>query len=266
MSNLCLIEAFRSTKYSDKELLPLSRIVNIATATLSPMVAILLSLPESRNRVVDLIDSSVRASAISVRRLPELAAESMLDSSMYDIRGTMRGPGGEDHVGCLAIMRLAYESDDIACVIGHLPAVMTDLCELYRSLKTLEVARGKFIMHGSGVTPKSRRILLGAICHIELKSDCEAGMAKTLQELFEASCAFIASYNGSQDFDEEVLLRIAENIFDLASFPIPILASMLSSNEPLCATCLDVIVAALNHGYETLSVVEPPNMKNVQVR
>jgi hypothetical protein len=261
-----LIEAFMNETHSDRELLPLSRIVSIATASLSPMVARVLAMSDARDRVVNLIELSVRASAISVRRIPELAAESILDTSMYDIRGTMRGPGGEDHVGCLAMMRLAFESDDIAYVIGHLPSVMGELCELQQHLKTLEVARGKLVMHGSGVAPKSRRILLSVVCHVELKSDGRAGMAKTLQDLFESACAFIASYSGSRGFDEDALFRIAENIFDLASFPSPVLASMFSSNEPLCATCLDVIVSACSQGYENVSVVAPPDVWSVQVR
>jgi glycine cleavage system regulatory protein len=266
MSNVCLIEAFRRDKFLDNDLLAHSRIANIATASLAPLIAALLSSDSSRERTRSLIEASVRAAAISIDRIPELASESILETSMYDIRGTMRGPGGEDHVGCLALVRLAYESDEVARAIGGMPDALTDLCELHQKLKTLEAARGKLIMHGSGVTPKSRRILLSALCHVELKSQNRAGIAKALLDLFEASCVAIASFRGRCELNDEDLFQIAENILDLTSFPSQLLVSVFSSDDALCTACLEVIVNAYNYGIEKLAIVTPHDiLKSIQV-
>ena len=264
--NSRLIEAFHSTeKRDDNILFPLSRIANITAGAFSPMLARLLVSNAYRERTIGLIGMIVRAAAISVHRIPELAAASTLGTNLYDIRGAMCGPSGEDHVGCLAIVRLVFEADEVARLVGSLPGVMLDLCELHQVLKSAETQRGRQVVHGIGVSPKSRRILLNALCHIELKTEGQVGVANSLQNLFQASCRSIGSLNECSAFAEEDLYVVAENIFDLASFPSAILATAFETGDSQFIACLQVLVKSCISGYESMSFDTLPDAKHVQV-
>jgi hypothetical protein len=110
----------------------------------------------------------MQAAALSVVHIPELAVESTLDHSQFDIRGAFRSPGGEDHVGILVFMRLASEGDELAAHVirlghAHGGTLLMDLCRLHNDLKCIEKERGPMIHHGKGVTPRTRRILLETI-------------------------------------------------------------------------------------------------------
>jgi hypothetical protein len=151
-------------------LLPWSRLANIATASLSPLIAALCQSNDGEfvSLLVRAVDHAVRAAALSVRRLPELWAASILGMNQYDIRGAMRTPGGEDHVGSLALMRLVFESHELVLfVLKASPDLIPRLIQLFNELKEIEVSRGQGVVHGAGVCPKSRRIILNVICHVE---------------------------------------------------------------------------------------------------
>jgi len=85
LANEDLIAAF-SRAFATKDLLPQSRVANIATASLAPMLASLSSHANSQ-MISQAVDVSVQAAAYSIDRLPELAAKSSLGRSQYDIRG-----------------------------------------------------------------------------------------------------------------------------------------------------------------------------------
>jgi hypothetical protein len=265
MCNSRLIDAFSTEKRDDNSLFPLSRIANITAGAFSPLLARLLVSNTYRERTIGLIGVIVRAAAISVHRIPELAAASTLGTNLYDIRGAMRGPGGEDHVGCLALVRLVYEADEVARLVGSLPGVMVDLCNLHHVLKSAETHRGRQVDHGFGVTPKSRRILLNALCHIELKSEGQAGVANALHDLFQTSCRSIGSLSGCSTFAEDDLYAVAENTFDLASFPRAVLSTAFETGDPQLTACLQVLVKGCISGYESLSFDTLPDAKLVQV-
>lgn len=79
-------------------ILPLARTSNIAVASLSPMISAFctdnyLQDRALYQRIATVLDVWIRASALSVSHIPELAAPSILDHSQYDIRGAMRSPG-----------------------------------------------------------------------------------------------------------------------------------------------------------------------------
>lgn len=263
--NSKLLEAFYSSQQSGIKLLPLSRIANISTGTLAPTISMVLALPELRDRVAYLINVSVRAAAASVDLIPELAAESSLPQNHYDIRGTMRGPGGEDHVGILALMRLVIASNEVARVIGCLPNCVTSLCNLHQKLKDIEQIRGKGVDHGQGVTPKSRRILLNAICQIELISEGQGGASRILMDLFQASCAAISSWKGNRTLGEHEMFQITESALDLASFPSTIICSLFNGTDSLHRECLEVLLYSCTSGYQFLGSNCPPEAKYIQV-
>ena len=94
---------------SISELLPLSRLVLMGIASLSPMLDCLIEVMNRsahalNNEEIELFStlksclrSSLHHAMLSAIKIPEIVAASTLQSSRYDIRGAMRGPGGEDH-------------------------------------------------------------------------------------------------------------------------------------------------------------------------
>jgi hypothetical protein len=210
-------------------------------------------------------------SIVSIEHIPELFAESTLKHSQYDIRGTMRGPGGEDHVGCLALMRLIQESESLTKIIVavHAETFVPRLCHLHQQLKAIENERGVGISYGKGVTPASRRILLGILSDIEVTSKGQAGAASMLEELFNHAVRSIAQCNNGMPFDERTIFQITEHTFDLVAFSPAILVNLFvdgksSSNESATA-CLECLTTTCITGYKHLSSSELPSAAIMQV-
>jgi hypothetical protein len=91
----CLLLAFPLA--SINELLPLSRLYNLAIASLAPMFSTLCQRQSTKQEVETTIRIGIEAAATSLMRLPELTGPSTLRQTRFDIRGAMRSPGGEDH-------------------------------------------------------------------------------------------------------------------------------------------------------------------------
>ena len=163
-------------------------------------------------------------------------------------------------------MRLARESDALGQVTARSKAIPR-LCEVYRDLKRIEASRGYGIFHGQGVTPKSRRILLNALCRLEILSEGKAGASNLLHNIFHSSLATVASMHGSNSTD--ALFQITEAVFDLASFPPSIASSLfILSNDPegrQKKACIEVITSAICDGYCDLSTAKVPSEKCIQV-
>jgi hypothetical protein len=251
-----LIQAFPLVPISD--ILPLSRLFNLAAASLSPMLSILATSPVFERDVITVVDISIQAAATSLVRLPELAAPSSLRQTRYDIRGAMRSPGGEDHVGCLALLRLATESEVLAQVFVRTNAsVVIELCKLYEQLKTMENERGRGIIHGQGVLPKSRRVLLGVICHLEITTGGGAGASHVLKDIFDSAVNSVASLSLQSQLTADALFHACENIFDLAAFSPTMVSTLFDFQieDASCpqTACLKVLHDAGNFGFQGLS-------------
>ncbi|CAB9524907.1 hypothetical protein SEMRO_1602_G285260.1 [Seminavis robusta] len=256
-----VIEGFTSSSLQD--LFPVSRIANLAIAALSPMMSNLCTIPRFEEDVKAALRLSLSVAAMSVAQIPELATSSELGNATYDIRGAARGPGGEDHVGCLAIMRLTFESEQLAGkLIEAAGTDISQLGQLHSQLKSIEVKRGKGIVHGEGSTPTSRRILLGVICHLEIVSKGSAGCSSMLTEIFHNAFSSIASFaNSDQSYldDDKVIFQICESTWDLAAFS-PIIVESLFASEGEHATtkldCLRVLTKCICRGYERPSIYD----------
>ena len=255
-----LIKAFPASTAS--VLFPLSRLSNLAVSSLSPTLSALLSHPEFEGKVLHVVTLCVKSAAMSIATLPELSAPSTLRSSRYDIRGAMRSPGGEDHVGCLALMRISGESDDLARLFLKAdPSIARHLCDLYGQLKVTENERGQGVYYGRGVLPKSRRILLGVVCHLEIVTGGAASVSGVLREIFDSAVNGVAMYGHNQDMDfsSESLFRISENVFDISAFSpsmIKVLYDINGVNSPQAAT-LKVLHHACLYGYDALTKPMP---------
>ena len=239
-------------------LFPLSRLSNLAVSSLAPMLSSLLSYAEYENKVLHAITLSIKSAALSLGTLPELAAPSTLRSSRFDIRGAMRSPGGEDHVGCLTLMRLSTESDDLARMFLRAdPTIVSQLCDLYAQLKVVENERGQGVYYGRGVLPKSRRILLGVVCHLEIVTGGAASVSGVLREIFDSAVNAVAQYGRHQtvEFSSECLFRICENVFDIAAFSpsmITVLYNIGDANSAQAAA-LNALHQASLFGYNALT-------------
>jgi hypothetical protein len=252
-----MIDEMLQHAHYNVQLLPVTRILNIATASLSPMLSALCSSQKLDANMLEEVRRAVaicvRTCALSITNIPELAAQSTLDQSQFDIRGTMRSPGGDDHVGCLALMRLSFESRELTEVVVEVSGpLIASLCELHGQLKSIEAERGRGVFHGKGVVPKSRRILLGALCHLEMASGGQAGAAGMLTGLFNSAVDTVLSFNGLESYDEWVLFQLCETTFDIAAFSPEIVASLFIDENPRHAECLKTLTRAGVQGYQRL--------------
>lgn len=135
-------------------------------------------------------------------------------------------------------------------------SVGQDLCLLYQHLKGVEVDRGRFVFHGKGVLPKSRRILLGVICHLEKTTNGEANASSALQTIFEAAVNAIASMDQKDNISADDIFVIAENVFDIAAFSPEIVKILFdynggddTSSRPVCLRVLEKVG---NFGFQPL--------------
>ena len=153
------IVAFETMPY--RKLFPVSRLANLATASYAPALSAMCKLEtfSASDRALskaarEMVAVAVHSAALSIMHIPELIGQSTLDHTQYDIRGAMRGPGGEDHVGCLALMRLAFESDEVARAMlasndnNMGPSLSFELCKLHEKLKSIENERGPGVFYG----------------------------------------------------------------------------------------------------------------------
>ena len=91
----CLLHAFPVTSMND--VLPLTRLYNLAIASLAPMFSALCQTHSMKQEVETTIRIGIDVAASSLMKIPELTGPSTLRQTRFDIRGAMRSPGGEDH-------------------------------------------------------------------------------------------------------------------------------------------------------------------------
>jgi hypothetical protein len=270
---------------SMKGLFPVSRLANLATASYAPFLSAICNIsdrpghcnPGLMQSVSETVDAAVHSAALAIMHIPELAAESTLFHTQYDIRGAMRGPGGEDHVGCLALARLAFESDALARAMmaandssgSFLPL---ELCKLHDKLKSVEDERGPGVFHGTGIAPKSRRLLLQTICRIVLlhhgDSTSSVGNQDALSALNELFWSLISSVavltTPPTRIDANRMYRIVEAVLDLAAFSPNMVRSIFDDSrrdetQSVRHQFLEGLFGAGQLGYAQLSVTFPPD-------
>jgi len=249
---------------SISELLPLSRLVLMGAASLSPLLSHLVEAMSSSSPVAgdkeknlfmtlqSTISSSLQHAMLSTARIPELIAESTLKSTRYDIRGAMRGPGGEDHVGCIALLRLSNESEILANAMFEIhPTILHDLTNLHQALKESELRRGVNIDYGDGVCPVSRRMIIKVISHlslIKMKDNQSSENQAVLQQLLQAPLMELRS-QASAPRSAEQFFRVCEASFDLSSFSPELVADVFSNSTEVLTTIFQCLLA----GYARLS-------------
>jgi len=181
-----LILIFLSGSYEScrEEAFSISRLLCMAIASFSPFLSDICTSYKHEDRQLfhETLALSVFFSLLCLVHIPELATESRLGEVPYDIRGAMRGPGGEDHVACLVLMRLTKESNELACTIfnldfstfdGHSTSLIHRISKIIEVLKDLERQRG---YHSTSkrvpfTTAMTRRIILRSLVDLVAKAN-----------------------------------------------------------------------------------------------
>ena len=246
--------------------LPLSRLALIGFASLAPLMSsvakmALRSTNEIETNLIQITQKTlcagIQQSILSSARIPELIAESTLDSTRYDIKGAMRGPGGEDHVGCIALIRVSSESDELRNSIFKVcgKSILQDLTNLHHALKRIEVDRGVGIDYGCGVSPLSRRLLIRVISRLGMQQ----GDDSVLYSLLEEPLREIVSQKSTTTTIEK-LFRLCEAALDLSFFSPEILSHLFKSR----GSDLDPLFEALIMGYSSLSFTNEADASTYQ--
>jgi hypothetical protein len=276
ISSLKILNAF-SKGDPMSGIIPVSRLISLAISSLSPFFSSLVSLVESgrceeqvKNEFQQALGLSVLATTASISNIPELLAVSSLGRTVFDIRGAMRGPGGEDHVGCVALFRCACESDVLAFHVLNsvalvksqsVPSIITEFSRIHDQLHTSEKKRGLGVLHGEGVTSKSRRTFLTAVSRLGLVAIKKApkytdDIGKELHRLFECPLSTISSVNETTS-DVGKFLNYAEASFDLSSFPSDFCASLFSTDQkPQVRVHIQSLIDACVSGYRFVTANE----------
>jgi hypothetical protein len=239
------------------DILPFSRLFNLALASLSPMLSTLVDIPNFQDEVVHVLAVTIEASGTSLLRIPEVIGPSTLRSCRFDIRGAMRSPGGEDHSGVITLLRLSNENEDLSLALLRTKgSVVIELCSLHDELKQMEIQRGAGIFHGVGVFPKSRRILIGIICHLEAVSGGKAGGMENLKTMFDNLLSTIATFTHQLESLSHVdLHRLCEMVFDAGAFSPSFVSTLFDGidNDGVHASCLRVLHESGIFGFRVLN-------------
>ena len=182
----------------------------------------------------------------NIKHLPELVGCSSLGDTAYDMRGAMRSPGGEDHVACIAIMRLVVEGDQLALATlksmaktknNDILSVLEEFTQLHKYLLRVEIERGPGISHGKGVTPKSRRVLLKSICKFAFiashhEPDIAVTISTELYSLFHSPLTTVIQTASRTDISREAMIHsICVGTQDLSSFPPEVCMQLFTQDD-----------------------------------
>jgi len=235
--------------------LPLSRLVLIGFASLAPLLSsvanmALRSTTETERHLIEIFEKTLYAgiqqAILATAQIPELVAESTLELTRYDIKGAMRGPGGEDHVGCIALIRMSSESDVLRSSVFKVcgESILQDLTNLHHALKRIEVERGVGVDYGKGVTPLSRRLLIRVVSRLGMQQ----GGGTVLHTLLEEPLREIVAQKSTPTTVEK-LFRLCEAALDLSFFSPPLLSHLFRNR----ASDLDSLFQTVIMGYSGLS-------------
>ena len=267
------------------QVFPISRLINICLASFSPFFSSMLAnASQFDSNQLELLEGVlcrfVSINIESMKNIPELIAYSSLGNTVYDIRGAMRSPGGEDHVACIALMRLVVESNEVAFAAltaaskaknNDIISIIVEISQVHDQLKSLEIKRGPGVFHGSGVTPKSRRVLLKSLCQLGLVAskahqNTSDVISSEINRLFHSPLEKIIRENARTDIPKVSLIHsICEATHDLASFP-PEFCSQLFYGGHDILQGTQLIINTVLTGYKDFHVYGDPSDTMIQVR
>ena len=265
------------------QIFPISRLICICLASFCPFFSSLqinshcLS-DEVRIGLQDVLGDFLSIVVETLKHIPELVDYSSLGDTVYDIRGAMRSPGGEDHVAAIALMRLVTVSDNLAIAAlssaamkkgsSDLSVVLLELSHLHDRLQKIELERGHGVTFGKGVTPKSRRVLLKSICKLGIMimtkdPNTEGIIRSELYRLFQLPLtAIITATSNPGQSQASVMHGVCEATNDIASFPPEICSQLFQKNENSNEEILkgtQIIINTVVSGYQDFVRFQEPS-------
>lgn len=178
----------------------------------------------------------------------------------------MRAPGGEDHCSCIALTRLTSESECLCHSMWQFytdpisgtdlhdgsVALLSDLCFLHQKLHQIERSRGIGLVHGIGVLPKTRRILLNTTFQIGLDAmksikGNHCFVQKSLHELVYVSLSDLSVKKSSSVDPAAHFHLLCEAAYDVGAFPFQIAQEVFNSDVALMA--LENAISECINGY-----------------
>ena len=157
-------------------------------------------------------------------------------------------------MGCIALLRLSHETTFLTNVIFEVyPNILLDLVQLYTRLKASELQRTVGCVHGKGVTPISRRIVLRVISRLALSemkgthNDQSTNGKMILQQLVQGPMGELRSQAG-QPFSAEKMFRVCEASSDLSFFSSELVADLFCNPSD----DLGIIFESVITGYSKL--------------
>ena len=152
-------------------------------------------------------------------------------------------------------MKLSHESDALARVMLNVygPTILHDLSNLYQGLKESERERGPCCVHGKGVAPMSRRLILNTLSHLALfemkgTTDQTYDGRAILYQLLHAPLNEIRSQK-EVAMSADKLFRVCEAAFDLASFSPELVVDLFNHPTEDLGSMFEYVIS----GYSGLS-------------
>jgi hypothetical protein len=249
-----VVDALNRGSYS-AQLMASCRTALIGSASSCPAMAYLLHPSNGQSNLVQAVENlllmSINLAALSIIHIPELLAHSD-QRNEYSIRGSMRPPGGEDHVGVVMLSRLVSVNPQFTSIVALIAKPsMADLCNLYVHITVIERQRGYNVLHGQGVSRKSRRLVLQTLCTLASTYDMNDEFQTSLSNLMMTAVEVILRYSGCERYDSEVYYELCEASFDLSLFSPLQLMLLCNKNDERIQHCLRILLSAYKSGFET---------------
>lgn len=270
-----LLSAFSSALPMETTL-PISRLICITVASFanffSSMIESMHVLKEdTASKVRQTIGLSVLVLVASIKNIPELIAASTLVNTRYDIRGSMRPPGGEDHCGCIAFTRIVKAgrlltnlSVEYAAQASNsdILSIFIELTSVNDNLHRAEMMRPPGQLFGEGVTAKSRRMYLTSMTKIGLvvmdsHPHFASQISSELKAMINKPVEVITTCNQRSELtDDQKIYLLCEACFDLAAFPSLFCKELFASNS-LGTKAAEILIGACISGYQQMIDDEP---------
>lgn len=157
-------------------------------------------------------------------------------------------------MGCIALMRFSFESEELAYSIMSIygQSLLHDIANLHNELKEVEQKRPLGCDFGVGVCPISRRLVLRSLSQLcmlqQMKANGDKSGETITHELLHLSLKEISAQKDLA-LTSDKFFRLCESVYDLASLhPLVVVGIFTSSaNEIAC------VVESLLSGYEHLA-------------
>lgn len=155
-------------------------------------------------------------------------------------------------VGCIALMRLSFESEDLAYSIINTygSSLLHDIANLHNELRVIEQKRPIGCDYGIGVCPISRRLVLKSLtqlCMLSMETYRNESGKTIIQELLRVSLQEIVTQKEKALTSDAALFRLCESVYDLSSLHPLIVVDLLTNSSSELACVFEGVISGYSH-------------------